>query len=56
MSLCKTCQHMATKTTERPAMFLLFGCKVHKITFGTESDFKAGKHQRKACKEYDKRV
>lgn len=54
--LCKTCQHMATKTTPAPAMFLLFGCKQNKITFGTESDWKAGNNQKKACKEYVKRV
>jgi len=56
MSLCKTCQHMATKTTPSPTMFLLFGCKELKVTFGTESDWKAGKNQRKACKDYIKRV
>jgi len=56
MSLCQTCRHMATKTTPSPAMFLLFGCKELKVTFGTETDWKAGKNQRKACKEYIKRV
>jgi len=56
MSLCQTCRNMATKTTPSPMIGLLFGCKELKVTFGTETDWKAGKNQRKACKEYAKRV
>lgn len=40
--LCKTCKHLATMTTDKPAMFLLFGCKLLKKKFGTESDFLEG--------------
>jgi hypothetical protein len=37
---------MATKTTPSPMIGLLFGCKELKVTFGTETDWKAGKKQK----------
>jgi hypothetical protein len=56
MTLCQTCQHMATKTTPSPMIGLLFGCKELKITFGTETDWKAGKKQRTDCEDYKKKL
>jgi hypothetical protein len=47
---------MATKTTPSPMIGLLFGCKELKITFGTETDWKAGKKQRTDCEDYKKKL
>ena len=43
--ICKQCQHRATKQTQGAGHFLLYGCRLKKLTFGTESDWKAGKWQ-----------
>jgi len=40
--ICKTCKHLATKSTEGNSKFLLFGCKLLKLKFGLEIDFRAG--------------
>ena len=41
--ICHTCTHKATKQTPEPSSFLLFGCKLKRLTFGLEQDWKAGK-------------
>lgn len=39
LNLCKKCQHLATRTTAKPAQFLLFECAKRKLKFGLEVDF-----------------
>ena len=50
--ICFKCVHFGTRTTPSPAQFLLYGCKLKKITFGVESDLK--KALPKKCGEYEK--
>jgi len=38
--ICHTCHHRATKIS---AGFILWGCRKHKLNFGTTADWKAGK-------------
>ena len=49
--ICNGCKHFVTKTTsDHPGVkFLLYGCKIKKITFGVEHDL--NKKCPKACKE-----
>lgn len=47
--ICKGCISFSTKTTNPPAQFLLYGCRLKKITFGIESDL-VNKTPKK-CKE-----
>jgi len=46
------CINFATKTTPSPSQFLLYGCKLHKKTFGVLSDCE--KNMPNRCKEYEK--
>ena len=47
---CDSCLFLATRTTPKPASFLLFGCSKLKLKFGLESDFKYGWQGSKADK------
>jgi hypothetical protein len=49
--LCKSCKGFATKTTPKPAQFLLYGCRILKRQFGVYSDFE--KKAPKNCGSYE---
>lgn len=36
--ICLHCKHYATKETQAPSMFLLYGCRKHRRQFGIFSD------------------
>lgn len=48
---CGNCVYLASKSNPPPANFLVIGCRLHRKTFGLESDL--GKT--KVCKDFVKR-
>jgi hypothetical protein len=54
MTLCQTCLNRRVRIlTEHGGHFVIWGCPVHRIRFGTDEEYKAGNKQKIDCKEYE---
>lgn len=55
MTLCHTCLERRVRIlTENGAHFIIWGCGLKRIRFGSESEYRAGKNQPKKCEGYRK--